>query len=66
MKGTGIVREYLKLGKYFIQPNQLNTDKVLQVRSGTLKQVNGVKPVRLSKSSKKAIDKVLNQKNNHL
>ena len=62
MKGEGISREYMKLGKYFIQPKRLNTDKVLQVRSGTGTQVNGVKPVRLSNSSKKVIDKVLYQK----
>ena len=62
MKGKGIAREYMKLGKYFIQPTRLNTDKVLQVRSGTGTQVNGVKPVRLSNSSKKVIDKVLYQK----
>lgn len=62
MKGKGFSREYMKLGKYFIQPNRLNIDKVLQVRSGTGTQVNGVKPVRLSNSSKKVIDKVLYQK----
>ena len=62
IKGKGFSREYMKLGKYFIQPNRLNIDKVLQVRSGTGTQVNGVKPIRLSNSSKKVIDKVLYQK----
>ena len=53
MKGKSFTREYMKLGKYSIQPNRLNTNKVLQVRSGTGTQVNVVRPVRLLNSSKK-------------
>ena len=62
MKGKDIAREHLKLGKYCIQPNRLNTDKVLQVIRGAGSQVNGVKKVRFSNNSKKVIDKVLYQK----
>jgi hypothetical protein len=47
------------LGRYYIQPQRLATDKVLQIRSGNGTQVIGLKPVRLTTKTKKIIDKVI-------
>lgn len=57
--GKGIAKEYIQLGRYFIQPQRLATDKVLQVRSGSGTQVIGMKSVRLTNKTKRIIDKVL-------